>query len=223
MLQHISSDQLDHTLHYRHDTNTAYLALLMSHRDIQPSNIIISGSSIDDDLWWSDEFDEAGKVLGYIKRCHVTVIDFGFARALSPDDLSTDVGLGKTAKESEMEMSSQADSLQVNDSNISVKDMLLDPSVHKPEKSRGRSPTRDKNEMDASHSRKHVRNLSALGTRNYAAPEIMAGLRRVSSVMKMDSSFRSNGNAETKRSLAPCVSNYGMVADAFSGEYCQSN
>ena len=37
--------------------------------------------------------DEDGMVLGYIKRCHVTVIDFGFARALCPDDLSTDIGL----------------------------------------------------------------------------------------------------------------------------------
>ena len=190
----------------------------MSHRDIQPSNIVITGSSIEDDLWWSDEMDEDGMVLGYIKRCHVTVIDFGFARALCPDDLSTDIGLDKAAKESEMEMSSQADSRQGNDGDISVNDMLVDPSVHKP-KSRGRSPTRNKNDMDTSQSRKRVRDLSALGTRNYAAPEIMEGLRRVSSITKMDSSFRSNTKAETKRSLALYVSSYGMVADAFSGEY----
>ena len=117
-----------------------------------------------------------------------------------------------------MEMSSQADSLQGNDGDISVNDMLVDPSVHKP-KSRGRSPTRNKNDMDTSQSRKRVRDLSALGTRNYVAPEIMEGLRRVSSITKMDSSFRSNTKAETKRSLALYVSSYGMVADAFSGEY----
>ena len=50
------------------------------HRDIHPANLIISGASLDDDLWWSDDFDEEGKVRAMTKKCHLTLIDFGFAR-----------------------------------------------------------------------------------------------------------------------------------------------
>ncbi len=50
------------------------------HRDIQPANLIISGAKLDDELWWSDEFDIDGKVLAHTKMCHMTLIDFGFAR-----------------------------------------------------------------------------------------------------------------------------------------------
>lgn len=34
------------------------------------------------------------------KKCHITIIDFGFARALSPDDIKDDVGLKKAQDES---------------------------------------------------------------------------------------------------------------------------
>ena len=51
------------------------------HRDIQPANLVISGAKLDDDTWWnSDEFDIDGKVLAHTKKCHVTLIDFGFAK-----------------------------------------------------------------------------------------------------------------------------------------------
>ena len=171
-------------------------------------------------MWWSDELDKDGIVLGYIERCHVTLIDFGFARALSTADLSTDVGLGKVEKEGGMGMSSWVGTLQANDKDIiSIDEALVDSSVRKQEKTRGRSPTRSENEIDESQSRTRVRDLSALGTRNYAAPEIMSGLRRVASFSKLSSSSPGESELETKRSLAACVSNYGMVADAFSGKH----
>jgi serine/threonine protein kinase len=50
------------------------------HRDIHPANLIISGASLDDDLWWSDDYDSGGKLQAMVKKCHVTLIDFGFAR-----------------------------------------------------------------------------------------------------------------------------------------------
>lgn len=59
--------------------------------------------------------------------------------------------------------------------------------------------------------------------RNYAAPEIRAGLRRAVSFVTLNSSshsknMESNGTkAKQRRSLAACVSSYGMVADSFSG------
>jgi hypothetical protein len=181
-------------------------------------------------MWWSDEVDVDGKILGYIRRCQITLIDFGFSRALSPDDLATDVGLDKVAKESETVDSTPIASRQNNDreGNICVNDMLHDTSIHNLSKSRGRSMTRKNSNIDASQSHKRVRGLSALGHRNYAAPEIRSGLRRASSFLTLSSSTHSKNNpsssksgelkATTKRSLAECVSSYGMVADSYSGE-----
>jgi len=205
------------------------------HRDIQPCNIIVSGTSIDDDLWWSDEFDVDGKVLGYLQRCHITIIDFGFARALCPDDLLADIGLHKVVRESKLEGTDpptdsreQDEEQNESGSHICVNDVLLDPSIHKKRsESRGRSRTRDRSELELSQSYQVVRDLSALGTRNYAAPEILSGLRKISSTMASlnaslhsrnvpDNSERDSRKVQTRRSLAECVSSYGMVADAFS-------
>lgn len=55
---------------------------------------------MDDDLWWSDEHDVDGKVPRMAKQCHITLIDFGFARALRPDDIDADFGLKKIRDES---------------------------------------------------------------------------------------------------------------------------
>ncbi|KAL3790144.1 hypothetical protein HJC23_009581 [Cyclotella cryptica] len=201
------------------------------HRDIQPCNIIVSGTSLDDELWWSDELDVDGKVLGYVQRCHITIIDFGFARALCPDDLLTDVGLDKIVRESQVEgahshtESREQDEVKdERDSPICVNSVLFDTSFHQ---KRGRSRTRDTPALDTSQSYKVVRDLSALGTRNYAAPEILSGLRKISSTMaslnsslhsrnSLDNSRRDSRKVQTRRSLAECVSSYGMVADAFS-------
>ena len=53
------------------------------HRDIHPANLIVSGASLDDALWWSDDYDSGGKLQAMVKKCHVTLIDFGFARGES--------------------------------------------------------------------------------------------------------------------------------------------
>ena len=59
----------------------------------------------------------------------------------------------------------------------------------------------------------------ALGTRNYAAPEILTGIRNFtdtmsSSVHSMNDSFHKH--KRPKKPLVACVSDYGMDADAFS-------
>lgn len=173
-----------------------------------------------------------GIVSGYIQKCKITIIDFGFARALSPDDLRTDVGLDKAVKESAMQSKSRADVEHYNSKDndaLCVNDKIHDTSIHnKTTNARGRSITRNSFNLDSSQSHKRVRDLSALGTRNYAAPEIMSGLRKVSSYISLNSSSHSKSNlssskasnktAKERRALAECVSSYGMVADSFSGE-----
>ena len=58
----------------------------------------------------------------------------------------------------------------------------------------------------------------AVGTRNYAAPEILSGLRNVVDIL--NSSLRRSkcctGRQLLRRSLTACASTYGMVADSFS-------
>lgn len=48
-----------------------------------------------DDLWWSDRLDVNGKVLKMANQCHITLVDFGFARALHPNDIASDIGRKK--------------------------------------------------------------------------------------------------------------------------------
>lgn len=197
------------------------------HRDIQPSNLIISGTQLGDDLWWSDNLDVDGKVLKMAKQCHVTLVDFGFARALSPEDIKTDVGLEKVLKERNASASQEREhtpiKIEINEdddtkiANAScINEALKDTSLKKGEQPRGRSRTRDgpldTSETSVSHTR--IRDLSALGTRNYAAPEILTGVRSFADFMS--SSIRSYGKNKKRRALAEYVADYGMVADAFS-------
>mmetsp|Transcript_11379 Transcript_11379/g.24272 ORF Transcript_11379/g.24272 Transcript_11379/m.24272 type:complete len:450 (-) Transcript_11379:269-1618(-) len=185
------------------------------HRDIQPANIIVSGSQINDDLWWSDDRDVDGKVLKMAKQCHITLVDFGFARALSPTDIKTDVGLKKVDKESvhrapEMEQATPT-IVEVNKfGNTScINQALNDPSRNNGTESRGRGRTREL-DIDNSISHAKVRDLSALGTRNYAAPEITSGIRN------LVKSLNGSNHKTSAKTLGACVSNYGMDADAFS-------
>ncbi len=72
-------------------------------------------------------------------------------------------------------------------------------------KSRGRS-------IGESYSRRKVRDLSPLGTRSYAAPEILTGIRKIQE--SISSSFH---RRRTRRNcVSECISDYGMVADAYS-------
>mmetsp|Transcript_11194 Transcript_11194/g.16500 ORF Transcript_11194/g.16500 Transcript_11194/m.16500 type:complete len:423 (+) Transcript_11194:98-1366(+) len=154
------------------------------HRDIQPANLIISGAKLDDELWWSDKFDIDGKVLAHTKKCHLTLIDFGFARALAPEDIT--------------------ESKKLNEEATAVTVGLAEET----ETSRGRTSR----VTDDSVSRRKLRGLTPLGTRSYAAPEILTGIRKVS--QSISSSFH---RRQTRRkSESECISDYGMVADAYS-------
>jgi len=76
------------------------------------------------------------------------------------------------------------------------------------ETSRGRT----RRVIDDSVSRRKLRGLTPLGTRSYAAPEILTGIRKVS--QSISSSFH---RRQTRRKCeSECISDYGMVADAYS-------
>eukprot|EP00957_Ditylum_brightwellii_P210273 15364769-Ditylum_brightwellii.AAC.2 len=87
-----------------------------------------------------------------------TLIDFGFARALSLSELNAD----KKCKNN----SHQIPSAQVSAEHVN--EALVNTSI-------GSSCGRSAN-LDASQFQKCARDLSALGNCNYAAPEILSGL-----------------------------------------------
>ena len=58
---------------------------------------------MNDDLWWSDDLDVDGKVLRMAKQCHITLVDFGFARALCPTDIDVRIGSSKILDESHLD------------------------------------------------------------------------------------------------------------------------
>jgi len=155
------------------------------HRDIQPANLVISGAKLDDDLWWnSDEFDIDGKVLAHTKKCHVTLIDFGFAKALAKEDITENA--------------------------IASNDGTAVTSTDESDKtSRGRSRTRDDS---ISCSRRKMRGQTPLGTRSYAAPEMFTTIRKVT--QSISSSIHRRRTKQ--KSESECISDYGMVADAYS-------
>lgn len=187
------------------------------HRDIQPANIIVSGAVMTDDLWWSDDLDADGKLANMAKNCNITLVDFGFARALSPNDINSDVGLKKIMDESKSEGRAGPEGIEEQAATKDYDVSCINEALSGEERGRGRSRTRDN--LDASISHARIRDLSALGTRNYAAPEILSGVRRFADAL--DSSFRSLNSSNhkpetTTKPLGECVSDYGMVADAFS-------
>lgn len=93
------------------------------------------------------------------KQCHITLVDFGFARALSPKDIDDDAGFKKVVdgKENQPEKSEGAKEFYASI------DHALEDNLTAGEKqstqSRGRSRTREDN-FDASISHKKIRDLS---------------------------------------------------------------
>jgi len=70
------------------------------HRDIKPDNVIVTGADMKDDAVYDDDEeamaaataeDDSPPESDYwqklVKKWHVTLVDFGFARALTPDDM----------------------------------------------------------------------------------------------------------------------------------------
>jgi hypothetical protein len=151
---------------------------------------------------WSDDADgdeEAKK-----RTWNIMLIDFGFARPLHPDDIA----------ESKLQ-NNNANKPEPNDqffgrSNI---DGVL---KHREIKEK------DCLSLSTSQSHKKIRGLSAVGNRNYAAPEMLKGMRNFKKkLFNLSSSSGKLSKEEKKKqmheqSLANAISDYGMTADAYS-------
>eukprot|EP00978_Attheya_sp_CCMP212_P011260 scaffold27679_cov49-Attheya_sp.AAC.2 len=174
------------------------------HRDIKPDNIIVSHARLDEEATWSNNLDIVGDKM---KKWHATLIDFGLARPLGPDQIKDDIGLYNTAN---------------NISNMPPEDedqkfaVSLDNALVENQNGRGRKNSGES--LNQSISQQRVRNLSAVGNRNYAAPEIIKGVRPYKRVDSLSRSLSKSMRSRKKQAepLANNVSDYGMVADAYS-------
>ena len=155
------------------------------HRDIKPDNLMITGAAIHQDEIWDDdknENDPQWKIL--LEKWHVTLIDFGFARALTPEDCKMR-SLAHTGS--------------------SLSQSSFDSSM-------GHSSSRRKS-RSLSISRKFHRQMSGVGNRAYAAPEIQKVRKNSHVKLKPHSTHQSVDLNET---YAEYVASYGLMADAYS-------
>lgn len=188
------------------------------HRDLKPDNVIVVGADLYDDPLWDDGEVCEKAVKNGCYKC--ILIDFGFVRGLGPNDVKTDIALNKmnyAHDANDLEHAKELASLDEDNANFLDKNM-----TDGGQNSRGRRSS----VLDRSISRVKVRNLSAVGNRNYAAPEIINKVRRKTKARstsldrsrKRASRHGSMHGRSNRRSsaLTDNVSDYGMVADAFS-------
>ena len=138
---------------------------------------------------------------------NIKLIDFGIARPLRPSDINDEKIVLKKKKEPAGDYFGRS----------TVDGQLDDRSIHKSNfGSLNLSNHSDKSLLDKSISRVIVRDLSAVGNRNFAAPEVQKGIH----LFKKSNDTRNKNQKETTKStiqpLSEYVSDYGMIVDAFS-------
>mmetsp|Transcript_1329 Transcript_1329/g.2608 ORF Transcript_1329/g.2608 Transcript_1329/m.2608 type:complete len:438 (-) Transcript_1329:58-1371(-) len=147
------------------------------HRDIKPDNIMVKGWA--DDFMWADE--ETIQEAVDSGKFSAILVDFGFARATRKEDY--------VATERE----------DIGTSNLSSIPAMNKNSIIGSSNSNISRGSRLQNSMRAS--RRVFRTMSAVGTEHFAAPEIMATIRRQSG---------------STACLTECVSSYALISDAYA-------
>ena len=193
------------------------------HRDLKPDNLILvsanshhnfTDNDYDDDIWNDTVIDIDSK------NWKLMLIDFGFARALHPDELKHQDKQHNNIKES-------IDDNTECTTPITSLDSPLDPTIgigsyHK-KRGFGLNLSRHKKKfidtLDDSYS-KEVLEMSAIGSKGYSAPEVYNGARLNKKYGKISkASYSHYGDTYRKHaptSLAPCVADYSISADGFS-------
>eukprot|EP00588_Corethron_pennatum_P015085 CAMPEP_0194268244 /NCGR_PEP_ID=MMETSP0169-20130528/2605_1 /TAXON_ID=218684 /ORGANISM="Corethron pennatum, Strain L29A3" /LENGTH=519 /DNA_ID=CAMNT_0039009407 /DNA_START=31 /DNA_END=1590 /DNA_ORIENTATION=- len=221
------------------------------HRDIKPDNCVIEGADIEKDWCWMDQYDDVDAPPKE-KPVRLVLIDFGFARALSPLEVGDDVGLskltGELRKEATAERNHQATACALREPQVpseinapldedirtehgandyisagkpckgSNTSMIGESFVNRQSSSgrnsgrsswRGLFPSGQRNSI----SHNEILDLSAVGSRAFAAPELMRGVKKNKSAVGY---FGTAGLGKASGALTKYVSSYGMVADAYS-------
>ena len=194
------------------------------HRDIKTDNAALCRIDVDpatgsydwkkDDLIWSDG-EEAQRAVDS-GRWRVILVDFGMARALAPEDM----GLKAPVKEEKKEEGKDKDGDMDDDDEaallnsarklggVTPPDKQDPPSSSPPKKPSRRTRSvlgRSGLSRGESISRIRIKRLSALGTYDFAAPEISEEYRK-----------KTKDDVAKTKSLTKCIADYGLIADAYS-------
>ncbi|KAL7533310.1 hypothetical protein ACHAXR_005164 [Thalassiosira sp. AJA248-18] len=183
------------------------------HRDIKPANCVLTKANtpinkysnetdwVANDALWDDTavFDET--------EWKIILVDFGFARALTPEEVGFSDDLVSSSSERRRSSVSKLAQLEVERQailqNISSPPLKNDPlAKHDNAVERKPSFAKCKTRRNSSFARTPIRAMSSLGTRAFAAPEVM-NVRR-----------KSDGDGD--EALSSHVSDYGFLADAYS-------
>ena len=194
------------------------------HRDIKTDNAALCRIDVDpatgsydwkkDDLIWSDG-EEAQRAVDS-GRWRVILVDFGMARALAPEDM----GLKAPVKEEKKEEGKDKDGDMDDDDEAALLNSAQKlggvtppakeepPSSSPPKKPSRRTRSvlgRSGLSRGESISRIRIKRLSALGTYDFAAPEISEEYRK-----------KTKDDVAKTKSLTKCIADYGLIADAYS-------
>ena len=205
------------------------------HRDIKPSNCILACTQIPptedydwflDDAIWSNGDDAMQAVAK--GKWKLMLVDFGFARALENQEINSNKHLrnsivyeGSQSKHDVTkevpEAATAQDGKEGEDGVESIRHAVFEATNEVEHAIMGGGKQRrrmsgismslpDYQERRGSTARQHVRSMSALGTKAYAAPEIRRKLRH-----KTPEDF-----AKQNAAMTECVADYGMIVDAYS-------
>jgi serine/threonine protein kinase len=171
-----------------------------------------------------DDFDAADPEPDWgelIKKWKVTLIDFGFARALTPKDIqqpSLDIRrenerasfhtskINSTSDDRKSSGSTRMD----NSSGSAGRKGRAKRSIFKMSSSMGDSSA------NKSTSHMLVSRMSALGNRNFAAPEIVDKVQRAEGQRNTTSTDATEGTITLTETVSDYVAEYGLLVDAYS-------
>jgi serine/threonine protein kinase len=161
------------------------------HRDIKPDNIVVSGANREQDEIWDDDSEDKNPDFGaLLTKWHLTLVDFGFARALTPKDMKQKAP-GRSLSGGGMDSSSTSG---INSSSSSKS-------------------------LSRSMSRRFTRKMSAVGNRMFAAPEILKGIERNVDLSRHPGAISTDSyhmSLDVTETLSEHISSYGLLVDAYS-------
>lgn len=197
------------------------------HRDMKPDNIMVTGALSSDPFIWDNE-ENAETEPGIDKspeewkrlcfKYKATIIDFGFARALTPGDLedSTTETMMKSMQSIKPGYYDQYEE-DLDNSRRSRKGGLRKLFGSNSKNSLCDLDESIRSNGSVSHKMKRV--MSTLGNRNYAAPEIVEKVRPFTDQEKTKENKKANlmrRASKTTRTISNFVADYGLLVDSYS-------